>query len=106
MGRVCMGRVGYGPSLSWAKFVMGRDVQLPPQSMFKSKNKKKNEYPCKPQLFYIKMGCKGVYISRICYPDVLSKASLGLTWCLNPEDRFSRDEAQITLINSEFIRLL
>ena len=29
MGRVCTGRVGYGPSLSWAEFVMGRDVQLP-----------------------------------------------------------------------------
>ena len=29
MGRVCMGRVGYGPSMSWAEFVMGRDVQLP-----------------------------------------------------------------------------
>ena len=28
MGRVCMGRVGYEPSLSWAEFVMGRDVQL------------------------------------------------------------------------------
>ena len=28
MGRVCMGRVCYGPSLSWAEFVMGRDVQL------------------------------------------------------------------------------
>ena len=24
-----MGRVGYGPSLSWAEFVMGRVVQLP-----------------------------------------------------------------------------
>ena len=40
MGRVCMvrdlvaelvmGRVCYGPSLSWAEFVMGRDV---PESM-------------------------------------------------------------------------
>ena len=29
MGRICMGRVGYWPSLSWAEFVMGRDVQLP-----------------------------------------------------------------------------
>ena len=29
MGRVCTGRVGYWPSLSWAEFVMGRDVQLP-----------------------------------------------------------------------------
>ena len=29
MGRVCMGRFGYGPSLSWTEFVMGRVVQLP-----------------------------------------------------------------------------
>ena len=29
MARVCMCRVGYGSSLSWAEFVMGRDVQLP-----------------------------------------------------------------------------
>ena len=29
MGLDCMGRVGYGPSLSWAEFVMGRVVQLP-----------------------------------------------------------------------------
>ena len=29
ISRVCMVRVGYGQSLSWAEFVMGRDVQLP-----------------------------------------------------------------------------
>ena len=29
MGRVCLGRVCYGPSLSWAEFVMGRVVQIP-----------------------------------------------------------------------------
>ena len=29
MGRVCVGRLCYGPSLQWAEFVMGRDVQLP-----------------------------------------------------------------------------
>ena len=29
MGRVCMGRLGNGPSLQWAEFAMGRDVQLP-----------------------------------------------------------------------------
>ena len=28
MGRVCIGQAGYGPSLSWAKFGKGRDVQL------------------------------------------------------------------------------
>ena len=31
-----------------------------PQSMFLSRNKKNNEYPCKPQFYYIKVGFKGV----------------------------------------------
>ena len=30
-----------------------------PQSMFYSKNKKNNVYPCSPQFYYIKVGCKG-----------------------------------------------
>ena len=29
MCRVCMGRLGNGPSLQWAEFAVGRDVQLP-----------------------------------------------------------------------------
>ena len=29
MGRVCVGRLCYGPTLQWADFAMGRDVQLP-----------------------------------------------------------------------------
>ena len=33
-----------------------------PQSMFLSKNKKNNVYPCKPQFCYIKVGFKGVKI--------------------------------------------
>ena len=33
-----------------------------PQSMFLSINKKNNVYPCKPQLYYIKVGFKGVEI--------------------------------------------
>ena len=33
-----------------------------PQSMFLSKNKKNNVYPCKPQFYYIKVGFKGVNI--------------------------------------------
>ena len=40
-----------------------------PQSMFWSKNKKKYVYPSKPHIFYIKVGCKGVFITRTCYPD-------------------------------------
>ena len=31
--------------------------------------KKKNIYPCKPQFYYIKVGCKGVYIKWTCYHD-------------------------------------
>ena len=33
-----------------------------PQSMFFSRNKKNNVYPCKPQFYYIKVGFKGVKI--------------------------------------------
>ena len=33
------------------------------------KKKEKQVYPCIPQFFYVKMGFKGVYISRICFPD-------------------------------------
>ena len=33
-----------------------------PQSMFLSRNKKNNVYPCKPQFFYIKVGFKEVKI--------------------------------------------
>ena len=32
------------------------------QSMFLSSNKKNNEYLCKPQFYYIKVGFKGVKI--------------------------------------------
>ena len=33
-----------------------------PQSMFLSRNKKNNVYPCKPQFYYVKVGFKGVNI--------------------------------------------
>ena len=33
-----------------------------PQSMFLSRNKKINVYPCKPQFCYIKVGLKGINI--------------------------------------------
>ena len=40
-----------------------------PQSMFRSKNKNKLEYPCIPQFCYIKVVYTGVYIARTCFPD-------------------------------------
>ena len=33
-----------------------------PQSVFSSKTKKNNVYACKPQLYYIKVGFKGIKI--------------------------------------------
>ena len=33
-----------------------------PQSMFLSRNKKNNVYPCKPQCYYIKVGFEGIKI--------------------------------------------
>ena len=40
-----------------------------PQSMFLSRNKKKNVYPCKPQFYYMKVGFKGVKIIKVCFCD-------------------------------------
>ena len=38
---------------------------------------RKNVYPCKPQFYYIKVGCKGVFITRTCFRDVLLSISFG-----------------------------
>ena len=40
-----------------------------PQSMFLSRNKKNNVYPCKRQFYYIKVGFKGVKIIWACFRD-------------------------------------
>ena len=31
---------------------------------------RKNVYPCKPQFYYIKVGCKGVFVTRTCFRAV------------------------------------
>ena len=30
---------------------------------------RKKVYPCKPQFYYIKVGCKGVFVTRTCFHD-------------------------------------
>ena len=40
-----------------------------PQSMFLSRNKKINVYPCKPQFYGIKVGFKGVKTIKACFRD-------------------------------------
>ena len=49
-----------------------------PQSMFLSRNKKNNVYPCKPQFYYIKVGFKGVRIILACFRDVISVVEVAL----------------------------
>ena len=39
--------------------------------MFWSKNKKKHVYPRKPQFYYIKVGCKGVFVTHTCFRDAI-----------------------------------
>ena len=34
---------------------------------FRAKIKKNNVYPCKPPFYYIKVGCKGVFVTRTCF---------------------------------------
>ena len=46
-----------------------------PQSMFLSRNKKNNIYPCKPQFSFIKVGFKGVTVMQILYVCLLCLCS-------------------------------
>ena len=48
---------GYSLELPWRG--ISNEYQ---QSVFLSRNKKNNVYPCKPQFYYIKVGFKGVKI--------------------------------------------
>ena len=59
-----------------------------PQSMFWRKNKKK-VYSCKPQFYYIKVGCKGVFVTRTCFhdADLSSKNLFLLLFALSQKNR-------------------
>ena len=49
----------------------GRGISIEyPQSMFLSRNKNNNVYPCKPQFYIIKVEFKGVKIIYACFHDV------------------------------------
>ena len=53
-----------------------------PQSMFLSKIRKNRYTPVYPSFFYIKVGFKGVYITRTCFPDEINNT--------NPDARLER----------------
>ena len=58
-----------------------------PQSMFLSRNKKNNVYPCKPQFCYIKMGFKGGqnYIGVFSWWLSMSRCTLSWNFNENPQ---------------------
>ena len=37
---------------------------------------RKNVYPCTPQFYYTKVGCKGVFVTRTCFRDEQSFITL------------------------------
>ena len=48
-------------------------------------------YTCKPQFYYIKVGCKGVYIIRTCYPDAYMKFQNDISY-IHIHTRTSRNQ--------------
>ena len=46
---------------------------------FGSKIRKK-VYPCKPQFYYIKVGCRGVFVTWTCFRDLFEKDHTGNTF--------------------------
>ena len=58
----------------------GYTLELPHWSMLKSKSKKKSVYPFKPQFYNIKVGCKGVYITRTCLHNAYCKHTAFLSF--------------------------
>ena len=61
-----------------------------PQSMFWSKIRK-NVYPCTPQCHCIKVGCKGVFITRTCLHDVYRSCRYTLHVHLRTNKTFTVD---------------
>ena len=59
--------------------------------MFWSKNKKK-VYPCKPQFYYIKVGCKGEFFTQACFRDDYTALQHGFAYDIAmswlPDDYF------------------
>ena len=41
---------------------------------------RKKVYPCKPQFYFIKVGCKGVFVTRTCFRDALRRLLCQYTW--------------------------
>ena len=68
--------------LAQNRFVGTRGSNEYPQSMFLSRKKKNNVYPCKPQFYYTKVGFRGVKIIKACICDVVILFNLYYFRCI------------------------
>ena len=59
-----------------------------PESMFLSRNKKNNVYPCKPQFYYIKVGLRGSKLYRYVFVMFMSQRHHFLQDCMCAQRRF------------------
>ena len=50
----------------------------------------KNVYPYNPQFYYIKVGCKGVFVTRTCFRD-------GLLWPRGDKTFFMINSAELEI---------
>ena len=60
---------------------------------FRAKIRKKNEYHCKPQFYYIKVGFKGVYIIWTCFHD--EALPTFQHFCKRPRQLLYRHQARV-----------
>ena len=73
-----------------------------PQSMFLSRNKKNNVYPCKLQLYYIKVGLRGSKLYRhVFMMPILNASALAMVivwWFMSPLALFKSywDNGEVT----------
>ena len=58
---------------------------------------KKRVYPCKPQFYYIKVVCKGVFVTRTCFRDVVFAYFFTFTFDVLESAEQSRDRCDDVL---------
>ena len=55
--------------LSFAQNIDCGDTLEPPHNLCFEAKIRKIVYTCKPQFYYIKVGCNGVFVTRTCFRD-------------------------------------
>ena len=95
------------PWYSWEAPLLGSSNEYP-QSMFLSRNKKNNAYPCKPQFYYIKVGFKGVNIiqTRFRYDAYWKPAQTRCRLCMQFDQSMHSSLSQTYMVQIVYHQLL